>query len=120
LLLDEASSNLDINHALRLLGLAAAGVNKQGKTVIAVLQDINLAALYCDHLLFMKQGRIVKQGKIETVLNSDTVRAVFNVTAKVAFDPFSNRHQVIFRKEDFRHKVEENAATGKSRDKSGF
>jgi iron complex transport system ATP-binding protein len=99
LLLDEASSNLDINHALRLLGLAAEGVSQTGKTVIAVLQDINLAALYCDHLLFMKQGRIVNQGNIETVLNSDTIRSVFNVTAKVAYDPFSNRQQVIFRSE---------------------
>lgn len=99
LLLDEASSNLDINHTLGLLGLAAEGVNKRGKTVIAVLQDINLAALYCDHLIFMKNGGIVEQGNIEAVLNPETISTVFNVTAKVSFDPFSNRKQVVFRKE---------------------
>jgi iron complex transport system ATP-binding protein len=99
LLLDEASSNLDIHHALRLLGLAAEGVNKRQKTVIAVLQDINLAALYCDHLIFMKQGRIVNQGETEAVLTPETIRAVFNVTGKVSFDPFSNRKQVVFRKD---------------------
>jgi iron complex transport system ATP-binding protein len=100
LLLDEASSNLDINHTLRLLGLAADGVKQQGRTVIAVLQDINLAALYCDHLLFMKQGQIVEQGKIETALTPETIQAVFGVSAKVSFDPFSNRKQVVFRKMD--------------------
>ena len=99
LLLDEASSNLDINHTLGLLGLAAEGVFKSGKTVIAVLQDINLAALYCDHLIFMKNGGIVEQGNIEAVLNPETIKSVFNVTAKVSFDPFSNRKQVVFRKE---------------------
>lgn len=100
LILDEASSNLDIHHALRLLGLAAEGVRRQGKTVIAVLQDINLAALYCDHLIFIKQGRIVNQGQTDTALTPETIQEVFNVRAKVSFDPFSNRKQVVFRKDE--------------------
>lgn len=105
LILDEASSNLDIHHALRLLGLAAEGVRKQGKTVIAVLQDINLAALYCDQLIFIKQGRIVNQGDTESTLTPETIQTVFNVRSKVSFDPFSNRKQVVFRKDDTPHKA---------------
>ncbi len=96
LILDEATSNLDINHTIGMLNLAAQGVKKQNKTVIAVVQDINLAASYCEYLLFMKKGRIVAKGPTDSVLTPDTIRSVFNVGSKVYFDTFSNSKQVVF------------------------
>lgn len=98
LLLDEATSNLDINYALSLLNLAADGVRRQAKTVIAVLQDINLAAAYCDHLIFISQGRLVTQGAVGEVLKPETVHTVFNVESKVYFDNYTESLQVVFRK----------------------
>ena len=100
LLLDEASSNLDVNHALNLLNIAALGVSQRGKTVIAVMQDINLAALYCEHLIFMKQGGIVLEGPTVEVLTPETIREVFGVETKVYREAFSGASQVVFRKSD--------------------
>jgi iron complex transport system ATP-binding protein len=98
LILDEATSNLDINYSLSLLNLAAGGVRSDGKTVIAVLQDINLAAAYCDYLIFISKGRIVNHGAVKDILNPENVASVFNVDSKVYFDNYSESLQVVYRK----------------------
>jgi ABC-type cobalamin/Fe3+-siderophores transport system ATPase subunit len=99
LILDEATSNLDVNHCLGLLNVVARQVKLDGKTVIAVFQDINLAAVYCEYLLFMKQGRIVAHGPIDEVLNPEIMRMVFNVEAKIYFEPYSGAKQVVFKRQ---------------------
>jgi iron complex transport system ATP-binding protein len=98
LILDEATSNLDINFSLSLLNLAAGGVQSAGKTVIAVLQDINLAAAYCDYLIFMSKGKIVHHGPVSEILSPAVMDSVFNVDSKVYFDNYSESLQVVFRK----------------------
>jgi len=98
LILDEATSNLDINYTLSLLNLAAGGVQSDAKTVIAVLQDINLAAAYCDYLIFMSNGQIVNHGPVKEILNPEVVGSVFNVDSKVYYDNYSDSLQVVFRK----------------------
>ena len=97
LILDEATSNLDVNHALALLKLAAGMVEKN-RTVIAVFQDINMAAMFCDHLIFMARGRIVADGPTGHVLNAETLKRVFGVDARVAYDNYCGAKQVVFRK----------------------
>ena len=80
------------------MNLAAGGVQSDAKTVIAVLQDINLAAAYCDYLIFMSQGKIVNHGPVREILNPEIINSVFNVDAKVYFDNYSDSLQVVFRK----------------------
>ncbi len=96
LILDEATSNLDIRHSLGLLNLARKRVVEKGKTIIAVFQDINLAAAFCDALVFLKAGQIIAGGPAESVLTPETIKAVFDVDAKVYFDEFSHASQVVF------------------------
>jgi iron complex transport system ATP-binding protein len=98
LMLDEATSNLDINFTINLLNITEQKVKKGGHTVIAVLQDINLAAAYCDYLTFMCAGRIAEHGPTQTVLNPDILRSVFNIEAKVYRETYSESLQVVFRK----------------------
>jgi iron complex transport system ATP-binding protein len=98
LILDEATSNLDINYTISLLNIAADGVQSAGKTVVAVMQDINLAAAYCDYLVFISSGRIVAHGPVRKILNPDTLRSVFDVDAKVYFEDYCNSLQVVFRR----------------------
>ena len=100
LFLDEATSNLDINHALALLNIAKQGTERGDKTVIAVMQDINLAALFCDELVFIDQGRVVGSGPVGDILTPQTLRSVFNVDAKVYFESYTNANQVVFRRVD--------------------
>jgi len=98
LILDEATSNLDVGHAIRLLGLAARRVQQESKTVLAVFQDINQAAAYCDHLVFMSRGKVAAHGDTRDVLNPDTVRAVFGVEARVTHDDYSNALHVVYKR----------------------
>jgi iron complex transport system ATP-binding protein len=97
LILDEATSNLDVGHALRLLGLAADRVRSQRRTAIGVFQDLNQAAAWCDRLVFMRAGRVAAEGPTADVLTPDTIRSVFGVSARVFHEPFSNAMQVAFR-----------------------
>ncbi|MFH1488401.1 MAG: ABC transporter ATP-binding protein [Pseudomonadota bacterium] len=98
LVLDEATSNLDIRHGISLMKIAARRVKQEKKTVISVMQDINLAAFFCDHLLFLSDGKVAARGPVEEVLNPETLRAVFGVESKVVFEPYLDALQVIFKK----------------------
>lgn len=98
LILDEATSNLDINFSISLLNIAEQTVKMEKNTVIAVMQDVNLAAVYCDYLIFMSHGQIAAHGSTQSVLNPEIIHAVFNVDAKVYQESYSQSLQVVFRK----------------------
>ena len=98
LILDEATSNLDINHTLGLLKVVRRRMQAGNRTVVAVLQDINLAAMFCDELIFMQQGQLFTRGATDTVLNPDTLKAVFDVDTDIAYNHFAESRQVVFKK----------------------
>ncbi|MCI5124084.1 MAG: ABC transporter ATP-binding protein, partial [Candidatus Electrothrix sp. AR5] len=97
LLLDEATSNLDIYHSLSILGLIHRRVAEQGLTVVAAIHDLNLAAYFCDELIFLKNGRIICQGPTDEVLRPDVIQEVYGVEAQVRVDAFSACNQVSYR-----------------------
>jgi iron complex transport system ATP-binding protein len=99
LILDEATSNLDIGHAMQLLGLAARRVARGAGTVLAVFQDINQAAAYCDDLIFMSRGRIAAHGETREVLTPDAIRGVFEVDARVHYDDYSQALHVVYKRQ---------------------
>ncbi|MFO7714043.1 ABC transporter ATP-binding protein [Desulfosarcina sp.] len=94
LVLDEATANLDVCHALTLLDRVADLVQTERRTVIAVFQDLNLAAAYSQELVMLKAGRVVAAGPTEDVLTPQNLKTVFNVQARVAIDDFTGRLQV--------------------------
>ncbi len=96
LFLDEATSNLDINHALAILAQMRRSVRQAGKTVVAVLQDLNLAALFCDALLLLKAGRLMTAGPTAEVLTAANLRGLFGVEARVMRDAASGSLHVAF------------------------
>ena len=98
LILDEATSNLDINYSINLLNLAEQRLKKNDNTIVAVMQDINMAAGYCDYLIFMSVGKIATHGDTRTVLTHETLKAVFDVEARVYHEPYSEALQVVFKK----------------------
>lgn len=98
LLLDEATSNLDIRHALDLLDLTLRRVRQRGDTVLAVFQDVNLAAMYCDEMLFLKDGELAGQGPPAAVLSAATLGKVYGVAAQVRPDPENGTLQVTYRR----------------------
>jgi iron complex transport system ATP-binding protein len=98
LLLDEATASMDIRHSLDFLNLTASHVQQKGATVAAVFHDLNLAAAFCDTLVFLKAGRVAAQGDTADVLNSQTIGEVFEVSAKVSFDAHVGARQVALKR----------------------
>jgi iron complex transport system ATP-binding protein len=100
ILLDEPTSNLDVNHSLAVLAVMEERV-RLGCTVVAVLHDIGLAAAFCDHLVFLTDARVFVAGPTEDVLNAENLAAVFGVEARITWDEFAGCRTVVFRKEGY-------------------
>ncbi|MER6120960.1 ABC transporter ATP-binding protein [Streptomyces sp. NPDC001743] len=100
LLLDEPTTYLDIAHQVEVLDLvrrlaAPAADGTRGRTVVTVLHDLNQAARYADHLVAMKAGRIVAEGRPADVVTADLVREVFGLDAVIVPDPVTGSPLVI-------------------------
>ena len=98
LMLDEATSNLDIRHTLGLLSRTRERVRQGRQTVLAVFQDVNLAALYCDELLFLQEGRLVAQGPTNEIVRADILKAVYGVDGRIRPHAEYGLPQVDFRR----------------------
>ena len=94
LLLDEPTTYLDISHQIDLLDLFAA-LHEQGKTLVAVLHDLNQALRYATHIVAMKQGAIVAQGAPAEVVTAELVEEVFGLPCLVITDPVSGTPLVV-------------------------
>jgi len=90
LLLDEPTTFLDLSHQIEVMELASDLVRKMGKTIIAVLHDLNQAARYADHMVMLKAGRIVASAAPEEVMTAETIQEVFDVNTKIIPDPVTN------------------------------
>lgn len=88
LLLDEPTTFLDVAHQLDVLELVRE-LHRAGKTIVMVLHDINQAARYADHLVAMRQGRVVARGAPGDVLTPALLADVFAVRCRVLSDPDS-------------------------------
>jgi iron complex transport system ATP-binding protein len=83
LLLDEPISHLDINYKWEILELLKKLSRNLKIIVIAVLHDINLASIFCDKLILLKNGKIFKVGSPHEVLTEENLKEVFNVNLKI-------------------------------------
>ena len=82
LILDEPTNHLDIKYQLQLMDI----VKGLDRTVIAAIHDLNIAAMYCDRLYAVKEGRVVASGGPEEVLTPELIREVYEVEAEVLRD----------------------------------
>ena len=90
LLLDEPTSNLDINYQIEIMDLLRRLTSEGGITVICAMHDLNLAARYCDMLILLNNGRIRAIGKPEDVLTRDNIRETFGVEVLIKKNPITN------------------------------
>ncbi|GAA3106391.1 ABC transporter ATP-binding protein [Rhizobium viscosum] len=93
LLLDEPTNHLDIQHQLDILAL----VSKLGLTSIIALHDLNLAAMFCDHLAVLQKGEVVAAGTPEEVLTEDLIARVFGVRAHIERSAVHGRTHIQYR-----------------------
>jgi iron complex transport system ATP-binding protein len=95
LLLDEPTVHLDISHQVEVLELIKQLNRQQGLTVLTVIHDLNLAALYFDRLLLLQNGRIVADGTPDEVLREELIREVFRASVQVERHPTRHTPHVI-------------------------
>ncbi|MFH9354275.1 ABC transporter ATP-binding protein [Kitasatospora sp. NPDC017646] len=95
LLLDEPTTYLDIAHQVEVLDLVRRLNVERGRTVVAVLHDLNQAARYADHLVAMRDGRVVAEGAPGEVVTADLVREVFGLDSVVVPDPVTGTPLVV-------------------------
>jgi len=103
LLLDEATANLDINHAVEVMNLMVARARGQGLAVLAIIHDLNLAAAFCGRLVFLAEGKVLADGPVEDVLDEQNIWRAFGARVKVDRDDELGRVRVAVRPERHRH-----------------
>lgn len=82
-LLDEPLNNLDMKHAMSMMKLMQKASRELGKTVVLVLHDINFASWYSDHIVAMRNGKVVKQGNASEIINPEALREIYDMDINV-------------------------------------
>ena len=87
ILLDEPTTYLDMSHQIDVLDLLYDLNEQDGRTIVMVLHDLNLASRYAHHIIAVKDKKVFAQGKPETIITTDLVHEVFQMKCNVACDP---------------------------------
>ena len=93
LVLDEPISHLDIGHRFKIMDILEK-LNKNGKTIITILHDLNIASEYSKKILLFKDGRIYKQGRVEKVIDYRIIEDVYRTKVLVYKNPFTEKPYV--------------------------
>ena len=100
ILLDEPTAHLDINHQVEILELVKGLNREQGVTVLGAMHDLNLAALYFDRLVLLKEGAIFSQGPPAAVLTEKTIYDVFGATVHIQQHPSAEVPHIVILPKD--------------------
>jgi iron complex transport system ATP-binding protein len=95
LLLDEPTTYLDLAHQIDVLDLVAKLHRERGRTIVMVLHDLNLAARYAEHVVAMRDGRIVARGTPAEVFTVELLEEIFGLSALVVPDPATGTPLVV-------------------------
>lgn len=96
IVLDEPVNHLDIYYQHQILKLLRSLAHQQQITIVMSLHDLNLAASYCDHLCLLDEGKLIAQGPPDKVLNTQTIKDVFNIPCLVRRDTINHSLRVDF------------------------
>lgn len=89
--LDEPTTYLDMNHQLEVLQLLQRLNQRNNKTIIMVLHDLNLAARFSDMMIAMKNGEIKYHGQVENIIQTDILKDIFNIEAHIIEEPINHK-----------------------------
>lgn len=92
LVLDEPTNHLDINYQMQIFDF----IKRLKVTVLSAIHDLNMAALYCDRLYAMKDGKIILGGTPEEVLTEENIQHVFGVKSSVTKHPVTGKLTITY------------------------
>ena len=92
IILDEPTNHLDITYQIQLMDI----IKSMNVTVFAALHDMNISAMYCDYIIVMKHGEILKNGTVDEIFTSETIKEVFGVDSYILENPINGRKQIFY------------------------
>ena len=95
MLLDEPTTYLDLSHQVDILDLLVDLNQREGRTIVLVLHDLNQACRYAHHLIAMREGAIVAEGAPATIVTPELVTDVFGLPCRVIDDPVSHTPMIV-------------------------
>ena len=94
MILDEPTASLDLAHQVRVMDLMEKLKKEKNITIIMVSHDINLASMYADQLLLLKEGRIACSGTPSEALTFQNLEQTYNCTLLVDKNPLDQSPRV--------------------------
>lgn len=92
IVLDEPTNHLDVRFQYQIMQI----LKKQKVTLFASIHDLNIAAMYCDQVIWMDKGRIIKAGPPEEVITEEDIAQIFKVRSQVTVNPITGKIQVYY------------------------
>lgn len=77
--LDEPLNNLDMKHSVEMMKVLRNLCDELGKTVVLVMHDINYTSCYSDYIVALKNGKIVKYGKTEDIIDKEVLESIYDM-----------------------------------------
>lgn len=96
LLLDEPTNHLDVKHAMELLHLLKELQREENLTIVAILHDLNIAALFADDAILLKDGEVYARGIEEIFSDQQTLQHVYGVDLHVLYHPGVHKRQLAY------------------------
>lgn len=107
LILDEPTNHLDIGYQLSTFDL----VKSLGVTILAAIHDLNIAAMYCDRIYVLKNGRMIANGKPEIILTTEMIWNIYGVKTDITLHPKTGKINIAYLPEGV---VEQHEQQGKT------
>lgn len=95
LLLDEPTTWLDISHQIDLLELLTALNKEQGFTMAAVLHDLNQACRYANHIIALREGKIIAEGDPREIVTAGLIERIYGMRCVIIEDPVAGTPLVV-------------------------
>ncbi|WP_333813743.1 ABC transporter ATP-binding protein [Muricomes intestini] len=92
LILDEPTNHLDISYQMQVFDF----VKRLEVTVLSAIHDLNMAALYCDRIYVLRDGKIVLEGTPEEVLTPKNIYEIYGVHCDTTIHPLTGKVSITF------------------------
>src|SRR5690606_6095481 len=94
ILLDEPLNNLDMKHSVQIMKILRKLVDERGKTVVIVIHDINFASCYSDHIVALKEGRVIREGQTHEMIGSSVLKEIYDMDMTI--EDFDNNRICVY------------------------
>lgn len=79
IVLDEPLNNLDMKYSVQIMKTLRRMVDELGKTIVIIIHDINFASCYSDHIVALKDGKVVQEGPTNEMISKPVLKEIYDM-----------------------------------------